>query len=490
MNSLIDVFINDPNYDPNMSMDKIVKDWEMNFLGNGKHNEEFNYSLETDTSFGNALHDTKQERNGLKMLFDSSLNPDAIRRFTCINKDAMETYEPKDKLSDKNTWTIMRHCDYVGKPFFRFKLKRNLTDTNINHLLYLLSDCSFEVSMGGSQMLKVDKLLFNFLICQKLNKPIQTLNVRNFLEEYTMDEIKSMILEKESDKFTTINQKYYFASKDDIYLDIPLLIDFYSYNISTILIALQYHDVRYQFNVPQHKLNLINNYVEQTTLMFEEITYAETDFRRGLAQNAYDFIKMKSITNYWPNMSENIIEWKPCFPFMKFIFIILRQEFIVDTGEDGFMNFDSDIDITQFPQIIGIETTVQNKDGHIVGTKNIDLANVWFTQYNNMVIYGVAVDGHSDMNNWVRVTNECIESTDKLNLVSSDSSNQYNKYNSKTSVNNLNLENYQEKFLVERIEKIKIVFSDSSVKPNVEVVEIHNNLQRVVSGMTGDAYPN
>ena len=72
MDSLLDVFINDPNYDPNISLSKIVKDWEMNFLGNGKHNEEYNYSLETDTSFGNALHDTKQERNVLKMLFETN----------------------------------------------------------------------------------------------------------------------------------------------------------------------------------------------------------------------------------------------------------------------------------------------------------------------------------------------------------------------------------------------------------------------------------
>jgi hypothetical protein len=502
MDSILDTFKNDPNYDPNLSFDKIVKDWEMNFLGNGKHNESFNYSLETDDSFSNAVKDNKQ--NILKGLFDSQFMNYSNTKFTCISKDVMYMYDSDKRnkeIKSKNSWTLMRSCDCVNKPFFRFILKPNLSENDVEHLLYLLSDCSFEVSMGGSQMLKLDKFLFNFLICQKLGHPIKTINVKDFLEQYTMDEIKSMIVNKQNENIASMNQKYYFHDKNAVYLDLPLLLDFYSYNMSTILIAMQYHEVRYVLDIPQHKLNLINKYVDEIILMFEEVTYGDTSFRRKLATNAYELIKINSTINYWPNLSENKIEFEPKMPYMKFIFVILRQEFVIDQGRDGFKYFDSDIDVTQFPQIIDIEITIPKKSKGVNSycaingyyTKNIALENIWLTQYNNMVIYGIAVDGHSNMNNWVRVSNECIESTDKLNLFSGgDSGSSIGNLglDIKQSVNNLNLENYQEKFSMEHIDKIKILFSDSSVSVNVEVIEIHHNLQRIMSGMTGEAFTN
>lgn len=511
MDNILGVFKNDPNYDPTLSFDKIVKDWEINFLGNGKHNDSFNYSLEGDSSFANAIKDNN-ESNVLKSLFD----PQFVNiingnngKFTCIEPDVMYMFNDVNNGNNKeikstNSWTLQRNCDYVNKPFFRFVLKPNLSENDINHLLYLLADCSFVVEMGGSQMLKLDKFLFNFLICQKLNKPINVINVKEFLEQNTTDEIKSMAINKENVNITSMNQKYYFHNKNASYLDLPLLLDFYSYGMSTILVAMAYHEVRYILNIPQHKLNLIKKYIDNIVLMFEEVTYGQTHFRRSLAQNRYEFIKMTSITNYWPNLLENKIVFEPRMPHMKFIFIILRQEFVIDEGRDGFKEFDSDIDVTQFPQLIDVELTIPKKsmvqnngynsykiDGYY--TKNIDLENVWLTQYNNMIIYGIAVDGHSNMNNWVRVSNECIESTDKLNLFSGESGSSIRNLGldeKNLSVNNLNLENYQEKFLMEHVDKIKIFFSDSSVRVNVEVIEIHHNLQRTMSGMTGDAYSN
>lgn len=147
MKSILNVFKNDTNYDPNISFDTIVKDWEMNFLGNGKHNESFNYSLEGDTTFENATKNTSNVSNVLKCIFDNQfMNKN---NFSCINEDVMCMYnecgirEIKD-IKSVNTWTLNRHSDCINKPFFRFILKPNLSENNINHLLYLLADCSLK----------------------------------------------------------------------------------------------------------------------------------------------------------------------------------------------------------------------------------------------------------------------------------------------------------------------------------------------------------
>ena len=80
------------------------------------------------------------------------------------------------------------------------------------------------------------------------------------------------------------------------------------------------------------------------------------------------------------------------------------------------------------------------------------------------------------MNNWIRVNKECSESIEKFDF-SKKINNTITNYN-----------NYEEKFYVEcYVKNVKIYFSDSNLKVNVEIVEISQNVLRMMSGMAGKA---
>ena len=407
-----------------------MKDWETNFLGNDKHNVDFSCPLESDTSFNNAIdHNTINYASVLKTLFDPNLRNNPTNKFKCIDHYLMNTFDSENnKISTHLTstqtltqtstqtsaqtstqrveqtqqihqtikkpikimWIINRSCDCVGKPFFRFVLKKGLTETDISNLLYLLSDCSFEIEMGGSSMFKLNKLLFIFLICQKLNKPLTVFNVKNFLEQYSMEEIKKMIF-TDTPNCTRINQKYYVEKSDDIYLDIPLLIDFFSYGISTPLIALQYHDVKYLLSIPANKINLLNKYTDKVVLMFEELMYSDSPMRKGIAQSAAEYIKMGSEMHYYHcwsgNLSNNTIICQSFSYLIKFIFIIIRQHETTNLESTNLesTNFDmidvnkldSDIDVSQFPQITEVELDSEERTFSSKRKVSVDLSNIW-----------------------------------------------------------------------------------------------------------------
>lgn len=79
--------------------------------------------------------------------------------------------------------------------------------------------------MGGCEVFRLPKLLFAYLISEKLSNPIRVFDVKEFLELNTMEYIRNKIF-KYTDKASWINQKYYVRNKNDKYIDIPLLVDF------------------------------------------------------------------------------------------------------------------------------------------------------------------------------------------------------------------------------------------------------------------------
>lgn len=505
--SIFDIFKKSPDYDPNLSWDKLLKSWEENFLGSGSHiglnNDDFSNHLEFDSTFDNCAK--SNDSSGSKYLFaifDNTLIKDDAN-FTCINSECMNKFNNlsrgnQGEIRNQMSWTIPRNCDLISKPFFRLVLKPNLLESDIKNILYLLSDCRFIIEIGGATVLDISKLLFIFLICEKLNNPIKIFDVEKFLEENTMEEIKQKIC-KLTDKSAFINSKYYVEKSNSIYLDIPLLINFFSYNMSTNLLALQYHDVRYNLYIPENKINMLKNYMDNIVLMFEEIIYSDMDFRRKMAQNSFEFMKMQSKIHYYHSWTGNLIE-NYDMSMVKFIFIILRQTEITDF-ENGIINqIDKDIDITQFPQISNIEITEYYKNPktyEITQTKSssVDLENIWIGQYDNMVIYGIATDGISSMKNWIGVQSECVSSVEKLSFKDKDNNKDTNTQlsfiNTNTNsqgINNINYANSKEIYRVVGNCDIKIYWSESTVPVNIEIIEINQNLQRIMCGMAGDAY--
>lgn len=53
---------------------------------------------------------------------------------------------------------------------------------------------------------------------------------------------------------------------------------------------------------------------------------------------------------------------------------------------------------------------------------------------------------------------------------------------------NINPNNYNGVFSIVNLTGIKIFWSETSIQTNVEIYVVNQNLQRVMSGMTGDAY--
>lgn len=476
-----------PEYDPNLSWDTIIKSWEENFLGSSQHNQHFSNPLESDYSFSNALDvNSNDDKQVLSMLFDLTLHPHNAHRFTCVNKGCMEMMDngKKDKtITEKNTWIIQRNCDYISKPFFRLVLKPNLTERDVKNLLYLLADCEFSIEMGGTQIFKLPKLLFAYLICEKLSNPIREFNVKEFLETNSMKDIRTKII-KYTDKACWINQKYFVRNKNDIYIDIPLLVDFFSYNFSTALIAMQYHDIRYHLNIPKNKVAGISKYLEDIVLMFEELVYADSDFRKQLAHNSIEFLKMNANIEYFHCWKGNIMELSDRWYFAsKFIFVIVRQHEMTDMDLEIINQTNVDIDVSQFPQITGIELEEEYgkfNENKIKKQSSIQLDNIWVAQFDDLVIYGIAADGISNMKNWIKVQSECIDSIEKMSFGSND--------NGQIGGSNLNPNNYNGVFGIVNLTGIKIYWSETAIQTNVEIFFINQNIQRVMSGMTGDAY--
>ena len=476
-----------PEYDPNLSWDTIIKSWEENFLGSSQHNQHFSNSLESDYSFSNALDvNSNDDKRVLSMLFDQTLHPHNAHRFTCVNKGCMEMMDngKKDKtITEKNYWTIQRHCDYISKPFFRLVLKPNLTERDVKNLLYLLADCEFSIEMGGTQIFKLPKLLFAYLVCEKLSNPIRVFNVKEFLEFESMEDIRNKIF-KYTDKGCWINQKYYVRNENDMYIDIPLLVDFFSYNFSTALIAMQYHDIRYHLAIPQNKVAGISKYLESIVLMFEDVVYADKDFRKQLVQNSHEFLKMKPEMEYFHCWKGNIMELSDKYFFAsKFIFVVVRQHEITDMDLEIINQTNVDIDVSQFPQITGVELEEEYNLGQGLTCKkksSIQLDNIWVAQFDDLVIYGIAADGISNMKNWIKVQSECIDSIEKMSFGSND--------NGQIGGSNLNPNNYNGMFGIVNLTGIKIYWSETAIQTNVELFFVNQNIQRVMSGMTGDAY--
>ena len=269
-----------------------------------------------------------------------------------------------------------------------------------------------------------------------------------------------------------------------MYIDIPLLVDFFSYNFSTALIAMQYHNVRYNLAIPQNKVSGISKYLESIVLMFEDVVNADSDFRRQLAQNSHDFLKMKPEMEYFHCWKGNLIELsdKWFYP-SKFIFVIIRPHETTNLETEVINQIDKDIDISQLPQITEVELEEEYNIGqsHKMKKKSlIGLENIWVAQFDDLVIYGIAADGISCMKNWIRVQSECVDSIEKISF--GDNS------NGNIGGSNFNPNNYSGVFGIVNLTGIKINLSDSNIQTNIEIIVVNQNIQRIMSGMTGDAH--
>ena len=154
-----------------------------------------------------------------------------------------------------------------------------------------------------------------------MKQSINIIDVNEFQNEHTMDEIKSKCFNNIDETLCITNQKYYFEDKNDFYLDIPLCEEFYRYNMQHISIATNRGNLTYTLNIPDQTLDQLPLYVyNDIRFLCEETLHHNNIITEQKFITPYDLICLQTF-------SENHIIFSsinnfPCSHlFTKFIFI-------------------------------------------------------------------------------------------------------------------------------------------------------------------------
>jgi hypothetical protein len=103
---------------------------------------------------------------------------------------------------------------------------------------------------------------------------------------------------------------------------------------------------------------------------------------------------------------------------------------------------------------------------------------MYLAEYDNIYVYGIALDGQSNMKNWVKIVNECNDLYKSLANA---------EYTNKV-ITNLNTWASTQAFKCVNVDRFRIHLSNYSIPVNIEVFIGTQNIQRVLSGMSGEAF--
>lgn len=431
--------------------------------------------LESDTTFSNfSYKEHKDDLNIIKQSFENFspwLNDYSIQK-------------SNNHLNSYNVFNIMRTCDAIGKFYLRLYLKPNTTNEDISIILNLLADSSIEFQGGGVQLLKIPKFILIYLICGELDTKIKMYDTENFISQYTNEEIKNMAIKIENKKI--IKSEKYFFKKNSRFIDIPLLHEFFVYGMNINLIASQFHDYKIIFEIKTDNLNKLENYidVENVSVIADELIYYEKITRSNITIGVHENFKMQCKSDYYHNFCNQTLQ--PTFILknerMKFMFIFISASL----SEFNLINSN------QLPQIQSIDLEYDLEYEYKLSNcskRTIPFENMYFAQYENILVYGIALDGYSNMKNWIQVLNECnnIHKTiENKQTIEYKSSPMNLRRNTGESFSNLNRDQNVNPFGVVCLSNCHINFTNILNPINVEIYLINQNINRMISGMTGD----
>lgn len=341
-----------------------------------------------------------------------------------------------EKLSSQNNFQILRNSDLINKLYLRFKLKDNFDREEIQNILDLLSESSIELQIGGGCIMKIEKLLYNFILCEKFGITIDKFEPSKFYAQYSNKELTELSFKTFSDK-VYVTQKYISEDIDDVYLDIPLLFDKFGYDEPIKLIAIQYHDVRILFNNVDDKLN---QYIEKTHLISDEIIYLDSDMRRRTAQLSHEILSLTPKTFSYQNYIDSELIITDFIYNAKFIFILIKHSECNDYSCSE-----------QLPCIYNINFEMEN--GEI-----IDMINTDYTNYGNYRLYIISPSQNCNIHKWQNFQNE--------------------------NMNNIDDPEYK----IEHIAKIHIILEKYENPIDIQIMGMAQNILRVMSGMAGLAF--
>jgi hypothetical protein len=201
------------------------------------------------------------------------------------------------------------------------------------------------------------------------------------------------------------------------------------------------------------KINLLKYIEKSPVLMFEELIYVRPEIKKKFYKNILnikriDILKQSHYISYKHNSfvvhgTENA----------KFLFIEIKCcNFISEKN-----------DILEFPELLQVEIYYKNENN----SENIDISNIWIRQYNKTIIYGIALDCVSNMNNWVRVHNENLKS---LEYILSNN-------------NNIYCDNTDCAYKTINLDSIKVVFSRTNYQFYINTKLIYSHITNIEDGM-------
>ena len=430
---------NTDDKDDEQTLEYILEQWEK-FINNDK-----NITVTMLNDY-NICSTTVRNSKILMLLFDNTLISD---NFTCVNSSLFDRLCEKTRINNKMNFKIYRSCDCINKLFLRFTLNDNIEYNDIDTVLDSLSNCQITISIGGTNIYKIN-IMFILLIYRQLSIDIRYIDVKQYMDTLGTDEIKNILKSSLHDNCYIGNQKYYFLDKNDKYLDIPLLFDFFTYSASIPLIALRYHEISITLD---NLNNDVYKYIKSVNVMCEELYYYDSKPRQQIAQQHYDLLKMELYNQIYCNYCKNDIEVNCGKWHSKFTFICIKPS-----------------NKHQFYVLPNIESIVITYDD--LSTKTVNYDKMYIATFNDCLFYGIANNGYSDMKNWINVKNECID--DNLEITKQS--------------HNINNYNYDEVYTIKRIMKIYVSFTPYNEPIDIHIWNANQNIFRIMSGMAGNAY--
>lgn len=341
--------------------------------------------------------------------------------------------------------------------FLRLKIKHR---DDIEEILDTIQYAKAYLEIGGQRVFSIPNLTFNFLILEKLQEMgrskdmgINYFNYEEWSEGLTEDEI-SNIVTTNNDSNTVVHHRYFVDDKHDMYLDIPLLFDFFSYGAD--LISLQYHAIAVELSMPQPVADHLKTLLAEPNMWlynWNEVLY-KTNEGRELVES--EEVRELAVTrcdshNNQIDPTNNRIKIYGNAG-TKFLFVMIRSN-------------EADIDVTGLPEIVKGNAVIRGS-----GLVELDSDMFYVADYDKKIrLYAISPDPEQDMRRWVQIVDEFKAEDHKQGM-----------HTTKGNKKSIDLQ-----FSPMDVDNIILEFSHAAPHIEVQTHLITQNILRILSGMAG-----
>lgn len=412
-------------------------------LGNSDHWQPLDMERDPDMfAFNPETGGTGQQDRVLNMLANGCVQDIYKDLQTKANRTS---YDIKPNIK-KN---IARQSDVIGGYYLRLELKRS--DADPKQILNLLSSASVDLQIGASAVLTIPSLLINYIILQQLEEHgrdetcgINVVHLPDILQQHTEEELKALVYQADTNNETRKFTRFHVDNPEAYYLDIPLLLDFFSYGNTIPLVALPYHEVALELKMPEEAAVQLEKYAKWCYLDVDHQIYHQTGVRRDLTQAEHSYYTTNCRRELHALSPEERITVKGA-SFTKFLMVLIRSH---------------SVDPVDLPEILTVTLS------HETTAIELDTSMFYVADYNSGVRLYVISPNDADMSDWCALSTE---------------------FSAQHGMDN-DLTTGALKFPVVRVDHFNIQFKDWSPDITVETYLIWQNQMRIMFGMGANSF--